>query len=108
MNELGIRIGCPTGEIVIVPTHIKQHYTVSTEHRKSIIIIESICADRSPSLPLVIICPGKKIIIESWIYDNLSRADMIMVLQTGYTNENITITWLNHFIKHVDAGPKEH
>ena len=107
MDESGVRVGCPTGEIVIVPTHVKELYTASPENRKSITIIETICADGSPPPPPVVICPGEKI-MESWISDNLLGAEVIAVSQTGYTNENIALAWLDHFIKHVDAGPDKH
>jgi hypothetical protein len=30
---------------------------------------------------------------------------VIALSTTGYTNEQIAIYWLKHFIKHVEAGP---
>jgi len=107
MDESGVRVGCPTGETVIVLTEIKELYTASPENRKSITIIETICADGSPPLPPVVICPGEKI-MEDWVQDNLTGAEVIAVSQTGYTNESIAVSWLDHFIKHVDAGPEAH
>ena len=107
MDESGVRIGCPTGEIVVVPMEIKELYTASPENRKSITIIETICANGSKPLPPVVICPGEKI-MENWIQDNLTGAEVIAVSQTGYTNENIALSWLNHFIKHSGAGPDKH
>jgi len=107
MDESGVRVGCPTGETVIVPTEIKELSTASPENRKSITIIETICADGSPPLPPVVICPGEKI-MEDWVQDNLTSAEVIALSQTGYTNESIAVSWLAHFIKHVDAGPEAH
>ena len=107
MDESGIRIGCPTGEIVIVPTEVKELYTGSPENRKSLTIIETICADGSVPPPPVVICPGEKI-MENWIHDNLTGAEVIAVSQTGYTNEKVALAWLNHFIKHAGAGPNKH
>jgi len=107
MDEYGARVSCPTGETVIVPTEIKVLYTASPENRKSITIIETICADGSPPLPPVVICPGENI-IEDWFQDNLTGAEVIAVSQTGYTNESIAVSSLDHFIKHVDAGPEVH
>jgi len=66
MDESGMRIGGPTGEIVVVPTEVKELYTASPENRKSLTIIETICADGSTLPPPVVICPGEKI-IENWI-----------------------------------------
>ena len=105
MDESGVRVGCPTGETVVVPIEIKELYTASPENRKSITIIETISADGSPPLPPVVICPGEKI-MEDWVHDNLSGAEVIAVSQTGYTNESIALSWLDHFIKHVGASPK--
>ncbi|RPA97377.1 hypothetical protein L873DRAFT_1691053 [Choiromyces venosus 120613-1] len=107
MNESGVRIRCPTGEIVIVPTEVKDLYTSSVENCKSVTIIETIYADGSPSIPPVIICPGEKI-MENWVDENLLGAKVIAVSPTGYTNENIALAWLDHFIKHVGTGPDKH
>ncbi|RPA97609.1 hypothetical protein L873DRAFT_1690158, partial [Choiromyces venosus 120613-1] len=107
MDESGIRIVCPIGEIVIVPTQVKELYTASPENRKSLTIIETICADGREPLPTVIICPGEKI-MENWIQDNLTGAEVITVLPTGYTNERIALAWLDHFIKHAGTSPDQH
>ena len=104
MDESGVRVGCPTREIVIVPTEVKELYTASAENHKSVTIIETICADGSPPIPPVVICPGEKI-METWVQDSLSSTEVIAVSQTGYTNENIALSWLDHFIKYAGAGP---
>jgi DDE superfamily endonuclease len=104
MDESGARVGCPTGEEVVVPIHIKELYTASPENRKSVTIIEAISADGREPPPLLIICPGKRI-MESWIHDNLKGGEVIALSPTGYTNEGIAIAWLKHFIKYTNAGP---
>ena len=43
--------------------------------------------------------------METWVQDSLSSAEVIAVSQTGYTNENSELSWLDHFIKYVGAGP---
>jgi len=106
MDESLVRIGYPTREIVVVPTEVKELYTASPENRKSLTIIETIRADGSTSPPPVVICPGEKI-MENWIQDSLSGAEVIAVSPTGYTNEDIALAWLNHFIKYAGAGPAE-
>ncbi|RPA89979.1 hypothetical protein L873DRAFT_1795776 [Choiromyces venosus 120613-1] len=103
MDESGVRIGFPTGEIVIVPIQVKELYTASPENCKSLTIIETICADGREPPPPVIICPGEKI-MENQIQDNLTGAEVITVLPTGYTNECIALAWLDHFIKHAGTG----
>jgi len=107
MDESGVRVGCPKDEIVIVPADIKELYTSSPENRKSLTIIEVICADGTSPPPPLIICPGEKI-MENWVHENLTGAEVISVSPTRYTNERITLSWLDHFIKHVGAGPDKH
>ena len=91
MDESGVRVGYPTGETIIIPIEVKELYTASPENRKSITIIQRICADGSPPLPPVVICPGEKI-MEDWVPDNLTGAEMITVSQTGYTSAKIQVT----------------
>ena len=54
MHKPGVRIGCSTGEIVIVPTHISELYSGSPKNGQSLTIIETICADASTPLLLVL------------------------------------------------------
>ena len=42
IDESGARVGCPTGEQVIVLSDVKELYTSSPENRKSVTIIETI------------------------------------------------------------------
>ncbi|RPA95960.1 hypothetical protein L873DRAFT_1845620 [Choiromyces venosus 120613-1] len=98
LSKYVIKIGCPTGEIVIVPTQVKEVYTASSENHKSLTIIETICVDGRQPPPPVIICPGEKI-MENWIQDNLTGAEVITVSPTGYTNECIALTFQLYTIK---------
>ncbi|RPA89561.1 hypothetical protein L873DRAFT_1796018 [Choiromyces venosus 120613-1] len=107
MDESSVRVGCPKGETVIVPTQVKELYTASPESCKSLTIIEIICTDGSPPIPHVVICPEEKI-MENWIHDNLTGAEVIAVSQSRYTYENIALAWLDHFIKHVGAALTGH
>lgn len=54
--------------------------------------------------PPGVILPGR-VYMDNWIYDNLEGAEVMMVLDTGYTNDHIAIQWLNHFIKRTDSRP---
>ncbi|RPB05435.1 hypothetical protein L873DRAFT_1898661 [Choiromyces venosus 120613-1] len=103
MHESGVRIGCPIGEIVIVLTGVKELYSASSENHRSVTIIEVICTDGRLPLPPLIICLGEKI-IDNWVYNNLTGTEVIAISPTGYKNENIALSWLDHFIKHIGAG----
>ena len=50
-DETGVRVGCPGGEVILVPTHVTELYTPSPENRKSVSIIEAIYADGSEPPP---------------------------------------------------------
>jgi hypothetical protein len=98
MDETGFRIGIPGGERVIVPRVVKQLYTLSPENRVSITIIEAVSAARQ-NIPLVLVVPGK-IHIEAWYPENLSGNELILLLETGYSNSQLALRWLQHFIEH--------
>jgi hypothetical protein len=68
------------------------------ENRLSVTIIEYISADRN-TIPPVIIIPGVRIII-SWFNNNITRHELIIVSESGYTNKGIYIAWLDYFIKY--------
>jgi hypothetical protein len=108
MDETGARVGCTTGEEVVVPPELKELYTSSPENRLSVTIIEAICADGSKPTTPVTICPGVRI-MESWFGDGetFEGGEFIMTSPTGYTDESIAMTWLTHFIKHTNAGPSK-
>ncbi|KAG4427164.1 hypothetical protein IFR05_017353 [Cadophora sp. M221] len=65
MNESGVRVGCPSGESVIVPTEVKELYTASPQNRKSLKVLETIRGDGKKTLPPFIITPGEKIMENS-------------------------------------------
>src|SRR5436305_14373594 len=50
---------------------------------------------------------GGKRFMESWFHDNFNGDELLLLSETGYTNEEVTIEWLKHFIKHTSAGPKQ-
>jgi len=103
MDEKGCRIACPVGEEVVVPIRIKEMYVGVPENRLSLTVVKCICADGIAIPPLVIV-PGQNIMV-SWFHKNMTGHEVITVSPSGYTNEEICITWLDHFIKHTDSGP---
>jgi hypothetical protein len=103
-DETGVRVGCPGGEDIVVPIWMKEKYTPSPENRTSVSVIEDICADGSKPLPPAIICPGKRH-MENWFHESMEGGERIMLSASGYTNEQLAIQWLEHFIKYTGAGP---
>jgi hypothetical protein len=97
MDETGFRIGIPGGQKVIVPCNVTELYTTSPENRISITVIESVSSISIAIAPVIII-PGK-MHMESWYHDNLHGNELILLSDTGYTNDELAMIWLDHFIK---------
>ena len=106
MDESGVMIGVVKAEEVVLPIEQKEIHLASPQNRKSITIIEAIAADGIQSIPPAIICPGHRF-IESWFHENLQGNELLMLSPTGYTNESLAKDWLQHFIKHTNAGPNQ-
>ncbi|KFY86473.1 hypothetical protein V500_07602 [Pseudogymnoascus sp. VKM F-4518 (FW-2643)] len=108
MDETGFRVGIPGGERVMVPRAVKQLYTPSPENRISITIIEAVSA-RGQEIAPVLVVPGK-IHMESWYPENLGGNELILLSETGYSNSQLALRWLQHFIEltapHDPGNPK--
>jgi hypothetical protein len=72
---------------VIIPIRIKEMYVKMPENRLFVAVVESISADGKAIPPLVIV-PGRNIIMSS---EQITEAEVISVLSSGYTNEGICI-----------------
>jgi hypothetical protein len=95
VDETGYMIGCYKSTDVIVPKEIKQWTVDNPENRLSATVFEAINAE-GYALPECIIIPGK-LHMESW-YTNLEPNALVIVNDSGYTNDNIAIQYLVHFL----------
>jgi hypothetical protein len=77
-------------------------YTGGPENRKSLTIIEAISAAGQHFLAFVI-APGKEI-MEAWINNSLSGADVVTLIDTGYINYDVIMQWLDYFIEQIGVG----
>jgi hypothetical protein len=93
----------PAGESVVVLVGIKEMYTGIPENRLSVTVIECITAN-GRTIPPVVIVPSV-MIMAAWFDENMTGLECITVSESGYTNEGICMTWLDHFIKHNNCGP---
>jgi hypothetical protein len=57
-------------------------------------------------IPPVIIVQGQQH-MESWYYEKLSGDELILLSDSGYTNNEIAMLYLEHFIEFTDAGPNK-
>jgi hypothetical protein len=55
-------------------------------------------------IPPVVIVPSKKI-IASWLSDNITGHEVIIISESGYINKGIYMVWLDHFIKYNNCRP---
>jgi hypothetical protein len=104
-DETNARLGCPRGMDVIVPEDVKELYSLSPENRKSVTVIETIGCMNVKKIPPVIIVPGA-VHMESWYRNQtLTGGELVLLSSTGFTNDQLALEYLMHFIKHVGAGP---
>jgi hypothetical protein len=61
-------------------------------------VIKNIFANKK-AIPSIIIVPKKNIIV-NWFAKNIIGHEQITVFDSGYTNKEICIIWLNYFIKY--------
>jgi hypothetical protein len=73
------------------------------ENRKSITMIETICAIGTYT-PLIIIVQGRQH-MESWYHENLTSNELVLLSDSGYTNNELAMLYLEHLIQHTNAGP---
>jgi hypothetical protein len=83
-------------------------YTTTAKDRKSITIVETIIANGMTIPPLIII-QGKQY-MESWYSSKLEKGVQVVLLDSGYTNKEISLIYLDHIILHtntrLDKPPK--
>jgi hypothetical protein len=102
MDEAGFQVGIPGGEEVIVPITASELYTPSPENKASITVIEAMSTSGKVTPPVLII-PGK-VHMETWYHESLSGTERILLSESGYTNDQLAIEWLQHFILHTESS----
>jgi hypothetical protein len=82
---------------VIVPATVQELYTLSLENRTSITVVELVSAS-GKVIPPILIIQGKRH-MESWYQaKTLIGGEKALLLESGYTNDELAIKWLQHFI----------
>ncbi|RFU26004.1 hypothetical protein B7463_g10337, partial [Scytalidium lignicola] len=105
-DKSGFRIGCPKGVEVLVPIELTELYSLSPENRRSVTMIETICANGKAPIPPVAIVQGKYHMV-SWYKDQLEGSEVIHLSESGYTTNHISLRFLEHFIQYTQAGPNQ-
>ncbi|ODO00237.1 hypothetical protein I350_06866 [Cryptococcus amylolentus CBS 6273] len=100
MDEVGFRIGVGGNERVYTTGPKKAAYAPTTTNRQFLTIIEAISA-AGKTIPPQVILPGKKI-MAAWTENDLPNDTLISCSETGYTNSNLALAWIEHFAKHTE------
>lgn len=69
-----------------------------------VIIIEGISAE-GKCIPPAVIIEGSWF-MEDWENENQVGSELLLLSDSGYSNEDLGLLWLDHFISHSGAGPK--
>lgn len=101
MDETGFRIGIPGGEEVIVLRGVTELYTASPENWTTITIIKAV-SGIGKATPPVLIIPGK-VHMDSWYHKSLHGTELVLLSKSGYSNDQLAIEWLEHFITHTES-----
>ncbi|KAM4064190.1 DDE superfamily endonuclease [Hirsutella rhossiliensis] len=101
MDETGFRIGIGRDQVVVTKSRRSQYFGIE-ENRESATAVEAISAD-GRYIPAFLILSGK-VHLEQW-YDikELDGDTLIGVTETGFTNDQLNLAWIQHFDKHAKS-----
>ena len=105
LDEAGFRVCCMKGLEILVPTDVKEYYSISPENRKSITIFENINAAGDYPPPPLLVIQGHDM-MSNWFADEMPKGTRIVSSENGFTSDKIAIAYLQHYIENSDAGPE--
>lgn len=99
MDETGFRIGCGRTQVVISLNRRKSLRLMDPDNRDYITSVECISSAGDVIPPLLIISGVH--ILHKWCQENdLDGETLIGTSETGYSNDDLALDWLHHFIHH--------
>lgn len=103
MDETGFRIGMKSNAVVITKRK-RAHYFALPQNRESATAIEAISAGGCV-IPLFLILSGRTH-SSSWYQEhvNLHPQSRVAVVETGYSNDELALEWIQHFNEHSRKG----
>ncbi len=102
MDETGFRIGMGKNQLVVTKRKRSQYLGMS-ENRESATAVECISAD-GRYLPAFLILSGQRHMSRWYEATPLDGRTAISLTESGYTNDEISLRWLQHFCKHTDKS----
>ncbi|KAM4066705.1 DDE superfamily endonuclease [Hirsutella rhossiliensis] len=98
MDETGFRIGVGKDQLVVTKRK-RAHYFAIPENRESATAIEAISAGGA-FIPAFLILSGQMHMTSWYQIPGLDPDTAIRPTSTGYSNDEISLEWLQHFDKH--------
>ncbi|KJZ69918.1 hypothetical protein HIM_10703 [Hirsutella minnesotensis 3608] len=100
MDETGFRIGVGKDQLIVTKRK-RSHYFSIPENRESATLIEAISAGGRYT-PAFILLAGQNHMAHWYHQQELERETVIRPTPTGYTNDEISLEWIQHFDKHTE------
>ena len=99
MDETGFRIGCGRAQLVVTLDTRKPLRMTDPDNRDYITSVECISSADEVIPPLIILAEVH--ILHKWCQENdLDGKTLIGTSETGYSNDDLAMDWLHHFIHH--------
>ena len=96
MNETEFRIGVEKSKMVISFDKKKRNYMTNPDNRDYCTAVKIISAT-SVAIPPLIILKATSILLK-WSQNNLDGACQLGATESGYSNDDLALDWLQHFI----------
>ena len=98
MDKTGFCIGCGRAHYVVILDLIKPLYMTDPDNQDYIISVECVSSG-SAIIPLLIIISSARV-LHKWSKNNLDGDTLFTTSKTSYSNNDIALDWLDHFIAH--------
>ncbi len=102
-DEVDFRVSCMQKENILISKNISDFYSISSENRKSLIIIEEINAADHKLISFVLIIQKQRL-MQNWVQFELFAETLIKTFENEFISDEITVDWLKHFIDHTNSN----
>ena len=103
MDETGFRIGVGRSKMVISFDKYQRNYIADPDNRDYCTAVESISADGA-TIPPLIILKAANVLLKWSQHNNLENECQLGATKSGYSNDDLAVDWLQHFIDSVKKG----
>ena len=94
-DEIGFRIGCLRGRMVVVLADVKAIYLADPDNRESITALEC-CSASGLSIAPFLILKGD-VMLEKHFENKMDNEAKLSCSPIGFTNDRLSYKWLEHF-----------